>query len=68
MATYISVMAKEVEDDDDNDGDGDMSQAISELSAHERAVVQKLRRCQEQQRQVYERLASLKHLKHLELG
>ncbi|KAF9914802.1 hypothetical protein BGZ65_001040, partial [Modicella reniformis] len=38
------------------------------LTDTERAVVQKLKRSQEQQRQAYERLASLQHLKHLDLG
>ncbi|KAF9951718.1 hypothetical protein BGZ65_005779 [Modicella reniformis] len=52
MVTYIDVMAKGSEDDDDdNGGDGDISEAVSELSADEQAIVQKFRRCQEQHRQ-----------------
>ncbi|KAF9991993.1 hypothetical protein BGZ65_012840, partial [Modicella reniformis] len=46
----------------------DVSLVMSELTDKERAVVQKLQRSREQQRQVYERLTSLKHLKHLDLG
>jgi len=39
-----------------------------EMTAEERDVVQKFDRSREQQRQVLERLASLKHLKHLDIG
>ncbi|KAK3816127.1 MAG: hypothetical protein J3Q66DRAFT_341724 [Benniella sp.] len=47
---------------------GDVSGILSALSDKERAVVQKHLRSREQQRQIYERLASLQHLKYLDIG
>jgi hypothetical protein len=45
-----------------------VSSVLSALSNEEREVAQKHMRSLEQQRLVYERLASLQHLKHLDLG
>ncbi|KAF9366605.1 hypothetical protein BGX34_000073 [Mortierella sp. NVP85] len=45
-----------------------VSSVLSALSNEEREVAQKHMRSREQQRLVYERLASLHHLKHLDLG
>ncbi|KAF9927703.1 hypothetical protein BGZ65_006650 [Modicella reniformis] len=41
---------------------------MSRLTRTERVVVQKLKHSQDQHRKVYERLASLQHLKRLDLG
>ncbi|KAF9949577.1 hypothetical protein BGZ65_007219, partial [Modicella reniformis] len=48
--------------------DIDLSGIMSVLSDAGRDVMQKLQHSREQQRQVYERLASLEHLRHLDLG
>ncbi|KAI8363740.1 hypothetical protein B0O80DRAFT_434393, partial [Mortierella sp. GBAus27b] len=49
------------------DGD-DLTGIISTLTDQEQAVVQKLLQSREQQQQVYERLANLQNLKHLDFG
>ncbi|KAK3816095.1 MAG: hypothetical protein J3Q66DRAFT_431648 [Benniella sp.] len=46
----------------------DIAGLVSRVSDEERVVIQKFRRSREQQHQIYERLASLKHLKHLYIG
>ncbi|KAF9366606.1 hypothetical protein BGX34_000074 [Mortierella sp. NVP85] len=64
QTTLNNILASHPTFQRENDAPG----VLSMLSEKERAVVQKHLRSREQQRQVYERLASLQCLKHLDIG
>ncbi|KAK3816126.1 MAG: hypothetical protein J3Q66DRAFT_401313 [Benniella sp.] len=64
QTTLNNILASHPTFQRENDAQG----VLSTLSEKERAVVQKCSRSREQQRQVYERLASLQCLKHLDIG